>query len=144
MGGSDSGGDSSTLGVDEAPMSSRDLNDLAPELQEIAIKFVRDCKLAGLDIVIICTSRSNAEQQAAYDAHLSNARPGESEHNKVNSMGKPASRAFDVGVIRAGKYVGNGSDPDYTKAGAIGEALGLKWAGRWRGRIRETGHFQLP
>ena len=29
------------------------------------------------------------------------------------------------------------------RMGEIGEACGLQWAGRWRGALRESVHFQL-
>jgi len=124
-------------------MSSRSPEDLAPELREIHNQFIQACKLAGLDIVTICTYRSNEDQQKAYDAKLSNCKPGQSKHNMVNAQGKPASKAFDVGVIRNGKYIGNGKDPNYLSAGKIGEDLGLKWAGRWTGKLKEVAHFEL-
>jgi len=62
----------------------------------------------------------------------------------VDANGNPASEAFDVGVIRNGRYIGNGDDPHYKMAGIIGERLGLRWAGRWTGDLKETAHFQSP
>lgn len=123
-------------------MASRKISDLSCEMQPIAIEFVAECKRAGLDIVIICTHRSDAEQAAAFACGASNCRPGESAHNQVDMMRRPAAEAFDVGVIRNGKYIGKGDDPDYLKAGEIGEKLGLVWAGRWKGKIKETAHFE--
>lgn len=125
-------------------MSSRKLSDLSDEMHLLADEFLSKCHDANLDIFIICTYRNNQEQNAAFARKDSGARAGESAHNCLNSMKQPAARAFDVGVIRNGKYVGNGSDTDYLAAGAIGESLGLVWAGRWRGKIKETGHFELP
>lgn len=125
-------------------MSSRKLSDLSPEMQTLAEQFLDKCHDANLDIFIICTYRSDEEQNDAYARKASNARAGESAHNCLNAMKQPAAKAFDVGVIRNGKYVGDGNDHDYQAAGLIGEALGLSWAGRWRGKIKETGHFELP
>lgn len=123
-------------------MASRKLTDLSLEMQPLAAKFEARCNEAGLDVVIICTYRPDAEQQAAYDAKQSNCRPGESAHNQVDSQKRPASEAFDIGVIRNGKYIGNGSDPDYLAAGKIGEELGLVWSGRWRGKLKEVAHCE--
>lgn len=123
-------------------MASRKLTDLSLPMQLLAVKFVDRCHEAGLDIVIICTHRPAAEQQAAYDAGMSNCKPGQSAHNQVDLMLKPAAEAFDVGVIRNGKYVGRGDDSDYLAAGKIGEELGLLWAGRWKGKLKETAHFE--
>lgn len=123
-------------------ITSRDLTQLSPAMQKKAAEFLYECRRQGLDIVIICTARSDAEQAACYAAGLSACRPGQSAHNVKNSQGYPSSEAFDVGVIRHGKYVGSGGDPDYLAAGRIGEAVGLSWAGRWKGQIREVAHFQ--
>lgn len=123
-------------------MASRKLTDLSPEIRPLAEAFIAQCQADGLDVVIICTHRDNIEQEAAYACGASRCRGGQSGHNQVDTMNKPAAEAFDVGVIRAGKYIGNGSDPDYLRAGQIGEALGLVWAGRWTGKLKEAAHFQ--
>lgn len=123
-------------------MASRKITDLSIPMQQLAASFEDKCKEAGLDVVIICTYRSDAEQQAAYDAKLSNCKPGQSAHNQLDSQKRPAAEAFDIGVIRSGKYIGRGDDPDYLAAGKIGEELGLLWAGRWKGKLKETAHFE--
>lgn len=123
---------------------SRDISKLSPFMREKAAQFIAECEKQGLDIVVICTDRGRAEQQACFDSGASNALPGFSAHNVESEDGTPSSEAFDVGVIRHGKYIGNGSDPAYQKAGLIGEGLGLLWAGRWKGRLREAAHFQNP
>lgn len=123
---------------------SRDLTKLSAPMQELAGAFLAECHRQELDIVIICTDRSDKEQADCYAAGLSMCRPGKSAHNARDKQGNPAAEAFDIGVIRHGKYIGDGNDPDYQKAGLIGEAVGLSWAGRWGGRIREVAHFQNP
>lgn len=123
---------------------SRDISKLSPFMQQKAREFMARCQAEGLDIVIICTDRSDAEQAACYKSGASNCRPGQSAHNAKDKAGNPASEAWDVGVIRNGKYVGNGGDRDYLRAGQIGEEIGLSWAGRWSGKIKETAHFQNP
>lgn len=123
--------------------TSRSPEDLEVNLREIHLAFMQDCKRAGLDIVTICTYRSDEDQAKALACGASNCKPGQSKHNHKDAMGRPASLAFDVDVIRNGKYIGNGKDPHYLEAGKIGEAHGLKWAGRWTGKLKETGHFEL-
>lgn len=123
-------------------MASRKITDLSIPMRRLAEDFIARCNEVGLDIVIICTHRSAQEQQAAYDAKLSNCKPWESAHNRVDSMFRPSAEAFDVGVIRHGKYIGNGNDPDYLRAGEIGEKIGLVWSGLWKGRLREVAHFE--
>jgi peptidoglycan L-alanyl-D-glutamate endopeptidase CwlK len=88
---------------------------------------------------------------------VTNAPPGASRHNFM--LGDlAASLAFDCVPLRAGKPVwgtgGDGMDDDpsddltddlelWQRLGAIGERLGLQWAGRWRGSMREMAHFQI-
>jgi peptidoglycan LD-endopeptidase CwlK len=88
---------------------------------------------------------------------VTNAKPGESRHNFM--LGElPASLAFDCVPLRNDKPVwgtgGDGLDEDpaddltddlelWQRLGAIGERLGLQWAGRWRGALREMAHFQI-
>lgn len=123
---------------------SRDIANLSPFMQEKSREFLAACHEQGIDdVVIICTDRSDADQLIAYKAHMSNCLPGQSAHNAKDANGAPASEAFDIGVIRAGKYIGDSSDPDYQKAGLIGESLGLVWAGRWT-HFKEVAHFQNP
>ena len=124
-------------------MASRKVTDLSVAMQALTREFVAKCAFESLDIVIICTSRGDAEQDAAYACGASKCRAGQSAHNAVDIMRKPASEAFDVGVIRNGKYIANGSDPDYLRAGEIGESLGLVWGGRWKS-IKDVPHFQNP
>jgi len=121
---------------------SRELSNLSPYMKMKALAFLDECRENELDIVIICTDRSYEEQQILFDKKLTNARPGQSAHNARDKNGRPAAEGFDIGVIRHGRYVGNGDDPHYKMAGVIGERLGLRWAGRWTGKLREVAHFQ--
>ena len=145
-------------------MSSRKISDLDLRLQPLCQMFLDNCAMQGIDILITCTWRSPAEQDALYaigrtkpGRHVTNARAGESSHNVVDQMQRPAAQAFDVVPIRNGKLIwgtsGDGIDQDPTdddtddlelwqRIGAIGETVGLEWAGRWT-RMREFPHFQM-
>ena len=122
---------------------SREISKLSPYMQAKAKEFLSQCRLESLDIVIICTDRSNAEQAECFARGATRARPGESAHNVCDDLGRPAAEAFDIAVIRHGKYIGDGNDKDYLRAGQIGEDLGLVWAGRWI-KMTEVAHFQSP
>jgi len=123
---------------------SRDLTRLSPYMQDKSQLYLAECHRQGLDIVIICTDRSDEEQSACFASGTSKCKAGQSAHNAKDKQGNPASEAFDVGVIRNGKYIGDGKDPSYLKAGMIAESLGLIWAGRWTGSLKETAHNQNP
>lgn len=127
---------------------SRDLTKLSPFMQEkvrlILSKFHEQNADSHTELIVICTDRSDEEQNACYASGASNARAGQSAHNAKDKQGKPAAEAVDFGITRYGKYVGNGKDPAYLLMGKIAEEVGLAWAGRWIGKIRETAHCQNP
>lgn len=126
-------------------MASRSLDDLAPQVQGKARAFLALAASRGLDVLIYCTLRSNAEQAELWASGrsrvgpiLTNARPGESLHNPDGS-GK--AWAFDAVPLLAGKPAWNDSAL-LLRMGQCGEDSGLEWAGRWHGRLRERVHFQ--
>ena len=125
-------------------INSRNLSDLHPVCKEKAEKFLKIAKDAGIDLLVTSTYRDN-ESQAALFAQgrtkpgliVTNARPGQSWHNW--------RCAFDVVPIRNGKPVWGITGPDgdlWRKVGELGESVGLEWAGRWTGKLREFAHFQ--
>lgn len=122
-------------------MASRSLSDLDPEVHQLATKFLKDCAEAGIDILIYCTYRSPEEQDALYAQGrtkpgriVTNARGGQSWHNH--------RRAFDFVPMVDGKPQWEDKSL-YLKAGGIAESVGLEWAGRWTGKLRETAHCQF-
>lgn len=130
-------------------MSSRKLTDLHPLMQPMVTRFLANARAAGIDLLVTCTYRSNAEQAALYAIGrtkpgriVTNAKPGRSTHNNTLN-GKPAALAVDVVPLRDGKPVWSASDPVWKRVGEIGEKVGLEWAGRWT-TFREFPHFQHP
>jgi len=128
---------------------SRSLNDLHPAMQPMAAEFLNNCKAAGIDLLITCTWRSAAEQDALYaqgrttpGSIVTRAKAGQSRHNHTLT-GRPASLALDVVPLRLGKPVWAASDAIWQDVGRIGKACGLEWAGEWT-RMREFPHFQHP
>ena len=124
-------------------MSDRAISDLCPELQILAREWLAQCKAAKLNVGLIVTWRSPADQNAAEAEGLSNASAGQSPHNCCNTDGTPASKAFDFGVFEAdGKYVTDGSDARYQQAAEIGKSLGLVWGGDFSS-IFDPDHLEL-
>jgi len=129
---------------------SRKLTDLAPEVRAKAEAFLKKCDEAGIDLLVTCTWRSDAEQAELYAEGRTkpgriktNAQPGQSKHNGTIA-GIPASRALDVVPLVNGKPVWGTDGEDlvlWERVGVIGESCGLEWAGRWK-RMREFPHFQ--
>lgn len=133
-------------------MSSRKLTDLHPQMQPMVTRFLANARATGIDLLVTCTYRSNAEQVALYAIGrtkpgriVTNAKPGRSTHNNTLN-GKPAALAVDVVPLRGGKPVWGTAGADgalWRQVGELGEKVGLEWAGRWK-TFREFPHFQHP
>ena len=129
-------------------MASRKLTDLRKDLQDLAIKHLEECSNQGIDLLIYCTYRSGEEQDMLYAQGrttpgkiVTNARAGQSKHNNT-SNGHPSALAYDCVPCIGGKP--QWSDIKlYARVGQIGESVGLKWAGRWTGKLKETAHFEI-
>lgn len=121
---------------------SRDLKDLQPLVKALARQFIEGCeKQLGIDILIYCTYRSNSEQDELYKlgrskpgSIVTRARGGQSWHNY--------GLAFDWVPLVNGKAMWSNRSL-YAQAGDVAESLGLEWAGRWTGKLKETAHCQF-
>jgi peptidoglycan L-alanyl-D-glutamate endopeptidase CwlK len=125
-------------------INSRNLDDLHPIVRDKAKAFLAKSKDCGIDLLVTSTYRDNESQAALYAQGrtkpgniVTNAKPGQSWHNW--------RCAFDVVPLRFGKPVWATSGKDgelWRQIGEIGESVGLEWAGRWTGKLREMAHFQ--
>jgi peptidoglycan L-alanyl-D-glutamate endopeptidase CwlK len=139
-------------------MASREIEHLRPEMQPLARKFVTRCAERRVDVLITCTWRSNAEQAELYASGrtkpgriLTKAMPGQSAHNKMDSVGNPAAEAFDAVPLLLGKPCWEDSrDPDndwrndfgWRVMGEVAAELGLDWYGLPTAPFQEGCHFQ--
>lgn len=139
-------------------MASRRIEDLHSELQPLARAFVTSCAARQVDVLIVCTYRSGAEQDALYAQGrttpgpvVTRARAGQSAHN-ATLLGAPAARAFDAVPLLYGKPIWEDprdKDGDWTNdfgwrvMGEVAAELGLVWYGRPGSSFREAPHFQL-
>lgn len=130
---------------------SRSLNQLHPDFRPLVEDFLQACEDDGIKIVVTCTHRTNEEQAELYAIgrtknikakRVTNAKPGQSKHNNYLD-GVPASLAVDIVPTVHGKAVWDAEDPIWQTVGEIGEACGLKWAGRWKGDLIEFPHFEI-
>lgn len=81
---------------------------------------------------ITVTYRNAHDQDLAKSKGLSNAASGQSPHNCCDATGRPAARAFDFAIFAPdGKYVTDGTDVRYAKAGGIAIGINLDWGGSW-------------
>ena len=129
-------------------MPSRKIEDLHPDLQILAKEFMRRCATEAPNVILVCTYRSNHEQDELYKQGrttvgkiVTRAKAGQSAHNFVIE-GKPAAKAFDIAVIVNKAYAPD-NHPEWDIAGKIGTELGLNWYGRPNAPFKEKPHFQL-
>lgn len=123
-------------------MASRSLDDLDPRFRQRFVDWKAACDAEGIDVLITCTLRSNAEQNALYaigrtkpGRKVTNAQAGQSAHNY--------GLALDFVPLENGKPAWADSHPAWRKAGNLAVAHGLEWAGNWT-TFREYPHIQVP
>lgn len=152
-------------------VESRRLDDLIFPAKVRALEFVHRVKLAGHDMLVICTLRDAESQDLLYAigrtreqldaAGLTHVepRPGRIVTWAIGGKSFHQHRvALDVVPLRHGKLIwgtgGDGIDDDpsddetddlelWQRIGLIGESCGLTWAGRWPKPKREFPHFQF-
>lgn len=122
-------------------MASRNLSDLHPRVAKAAEAALSACKLAGLDVLVTCTFRDGAEQNALYAQGRSapgkivtNAHAGESMHQY--------RMALDLVPLVHGKPDWDGSHPVWHQVAGIFKAYGFEWGYDWA-HFKEMPHFQM-
>ncbi len=116
---------------------SRALNDLAPSFRPLAMELLARCVEQGFAVQIINTRRTAAEQAANVAAGRSWVTHSLHEDGLAMDI-CPYEQYLEAGDD---KLQWEAADPIWQKLGAIGEALGLTWGGRWT--QKDLGHFQL-
>ncbi len=122
-------------------VNSRNVSDLHPKVAAMCKAFIEECDKKGIDVLITSTYRDADSQTALYNQGrtkpgniVTNAKAGQSFHNwKV---------AFDFCPIVNGKCQWNDKGL-FATCGAIAENVGLEWAGRWAGKLKESAHCQF-
>ena len=132
-------------------MASRKIEDLDPELQPKAREFVAECKEKGVDVLIYCTYRSDAEQDDLFA--LGRTKPGKiatklpggrSSHNKTINK-KPAAKAFDAvaqKVIDGKKELLWNDAHSWEVMSSVAANIGLKWGGNYK-TFKDKPHFYI-
>ena len=116
---------------------SRRLDDLAPVFKGLAMQFLARTVEAGIPVLIVNTRRTAAEQAV----HVANG-TSQVKHSKHED-----GLAIDVVPYAIFRQYGDdklqwsGADPTWATLGALGEAVGLRWGGRWVS-LPDLGHFE--
>ena len=120
----------------------RSLDELASYFRPLAEALIDKANAQGLNVIIQDTGRTADEQTIKLATGVSWTT--KSKHLPQPPEGK--SEAIDL-VPRACMALKNWGPGDqrWKQLGAIGEALGLRWGGRWRnlnGGYGDPGHFE--
>lgn len=122
-------------------INSRSLDQLDDDFKMSVLRWLNQCQMEGLDVLVVSTYRDNEYQNWLYSSGrtrkglpiVTNAKGGQSMHNH--------RLALDF-CIMDGKRGDWENIEAFTRAGMIAERYGLVWAGRWTGKIKELGHIE--
>ncbi len=120
------------------PRSEKNLATVQPHLAKIGRELLRRLAAEGLTFKVIQGRRTQAEQDALYAK--GRTAPGPKVTWTRNSR-HLTGRAIDLALFQGKNVVWESKH--YTRAGEIGEELGLVWGGRWRGGKTDRPHFEL-
>lgn len=115
---------------------SRRLDDLSDRFRPKAIELLARLTEAGIAVMVIDTLRTPEE-------HAANLAKGVSWTKRSKHLDGDAIDVCPYAIYDAtgpDKLAWDASHPLWPKIGAIGEALGLTWGGRWK--QRDMGHFE--
>lgn len=113
------------------------LDSLDPVFRPLAVTFLARLVEARIPVVIINTLRTPEEQADAVKRGVSWV-----AHSKHED-----GLAIDVAPLEtyllhgSNKIQWNAADPIWLQIGRIGEAVGLRWGGRWT-KTPDLGHFE--
>lgn len=111
-------------------MPSRSLDDLDPRFGVIAVQFLGQVRDACIPITIICTRRSQAEQDAAVAHGVSQVK--HSKHQDGLAIDICPNELLD-------KKGWEPSSPLWWKLAEIGRGMGLRWGGCWDHPLPQVG-----
>lgn len=116
---------------------SRKLDDLSPRFRPLAVELLARLTEAGIAVMVIDTLRTPAE-------HAANLASGVSWTKRSKHLDGDAIDICPYEVYNADgpdKLQWASNHPLWQKIGPIGEALGLRWGGRWA--VKDLGHFEF-
>lgn len=117
---------------------SRKLNDLSPRMKPLGMELIARCIEAGIMVMIVTTSRTQAEQADAVARGVS-----WTMHSKHLTGDAIDICPFDQWQLHGpDKLQWNAADPVWQQIGQIGESLGLKWGVVMKGQRKDLGHFE--
>lgn len=117
---------------------SQKLDDLSPRMRPLADRFLAKLMEARIPVMIVTTSRTQAEQEDAVRRGVSWTT--HSKHLTGDAIDVCPYAIYDL--AGPDKLQWDDTDPIWLKIGAIGQACRLKW-GVFKGTQRiDLGHFE--
>jgi hypothetical protein len=118
-------------------MASRRLDDLSARFRPFAVELLARLVEAQIPVLVIETRRTFAEHQANLAKGVSWT--PHSKHLDGDAIDLCPYEQFQL--HGPDKLQWATDDPVWPQIGAIGEALGLRWGGRWQ--QKDMGHFEF-
>lgn len=115
---------------------SRKLNDLSPRFRPLAMELLARCVEAGIPVLIVGTLRTPAEHAANLAAGVS-----WTTHSKHLDGDAIDICPYETWDLHGPDKLAWGDIPTFLRLGVLGEALGLRWGGRWT--QKDYGHFEF-
>jgi hypothetical protein len=112
-------------------MASKKLEDLDPRFRPLAEQLIANARLAKLDPVVVETRRTEEE-------HKRNLAKGVSWTKRSKHIDGLAIDIAPLELLKEKAWAPH--SPLWITLGNIGEALGLRWGGRWK--QRDMCHFE--
>lgn len=114
---------------------SRRLDDLSTRFKPVAIELLARCVENGIHVLIVDTLRTPEE-------HAANLAKGVSwtKHSRHLDGDAIDICPYETYQLRGPDKLAWNDGPTWERIGAIGEALGLRWGGRWK--VKDLGHFE--
>ena len=116
---------------------SRKLDDLSARFRPLAVELLARCVEAQIPVLVVDTLRTPAEHAANLAAGVS-----WTTHSKHLEGDAIDIVPFEVYTSAPGgdKLAWDAAHPAWHRIGLLGEALGLRWGGRWK--QKDMGHFE--
>lgn len=124
-------------------MPSRRINDLNPNVYDVAMDILAAWRMAKLDVLVTCTMRSRAEQEEIWASGRS--RPG-----KILTYSEPGTSKHELGLamdfvpLLMGKPVWDAKSGLWKKAAECAKAVHpcVRWGGDWR-NFKDLPHLEF-
>lgn len=114
----------------------RRLDSLSLRFKPLAIELLARATEAGIMVMVIQTRRTPEEHAANLAAGVS-----WTKHSKHLDGDAIDICPYDIYALNGPDKLQWGDGPVWSALGSIGEALGLRWGGRWA--QRDLGHFEF-